>query len=464
MESSLNTPDQTSFWSRITNLIASPAAGVPAHEQRNARLISWLTFTLAVGGLLTVLLNPANAITLVATAVFVLAFVLSRTVYFRWAVYIFIIGFSALPFGYNALHTGEFTQQSVALGHMWLILPILIASAVLPLRQNIVVVVGLFVATLLMPVFIQTLTFRLIILSASFIGLSGGLVLAFMNHRNLLERDAQAVLYAANEALRESEASLERRIEERTKQLVEARALAEQANQIKSQFLASVSHELRTPLNGIINFSAFVSEGVFGPVNEKQKNALVDVSKNADHLLSLINDVLDISKIESGSLKLFIEDNINLTVELDDVIRNGETLVGKKPVQFVRNIDADLPLMRGDKRRIRQIMFNIVSNACKFTEKGTIEVSAHHDGGKIHMSVRDTGPGIAPHDYAAVFETFKQTETGLRSGGGTGLGMPISQRLAEAHGGQMWLESVVGQGSTFHVELPVRYEVTEEAF
>lgn len=237
-----------------------------------------------------------------------------------------------------------------------------------------------------------------------------------------------------------------------------ARQAAETANQVKSQFLASMSHELRTPLNGIINFTRLVADGVLGTVNEKQTEILLKSVANSKHLLALINDVLDISKIESGSLTLLVEDNININQELEAVIGNANGLLQGKPVELIVDVEENLPLIRADRRRVRQILLNLVSNACKFTDTGSVTISAHPQNEQIVFAVKDTGPGIAPEDHDAIFETFRQTETGLRKGGGTGLGLPISKRLTEAHEGKMWLESVSGEGSTFYVSLPVKSE------
>lgn len=232
---------------------------------------------------------------------------------------------------------------------------------------------------------------------------------------------------------------------------------AERANAVKSAFLASMSHELRTPLNSIINFTKFVVRGMMGPVTESQVQALTNVITSAEHLLSLINDVLDISKIESGSLNLFMEEGVHITEIIESAEKTAYALLGNKPVKVILDTAPDLPPLTVDKQRILQVVLNIVSNACKFTKEGHIKIAAHQNDGQLRVAVSDTGPGIASEDYAAVFEKFKQTRTGLRQGGGTGLGMPISKSLVEAHGGKMWLESAVGKGSTFYFTLPIVY-------
>lgn len=236
----------------------------------------------------------------------------------------------------------------------------------------------------------------------------------------------------------------------------EAHHEAELANNVKSQFLASMSHELRTPLNAIINFSKFVARGMMGPVVETQVDTLTNVINSAEHLLSLINDVLDISKIESGSLMLYKEDN----VDMEELVKSVETtaigLIQDKPIELKINIDSDLPPVHVDPQRILQVLLNVVSNACKFTKEGEVNIIVSHENNNLKMVVSDTGPGIAPQDQPDVFEKFIQTETGLRQGGGTGLGMPISKSLVEAHGGRIWIESEVGKGARFLIEIPIQ--------
>jgi signal transduction histidine kinase len=235
-----------------------------------------------------------------------------------------------------------------------------------------------------------------------------------------------------------------------------AREQAERANTVKSAFLASMSHELRTPLNAVLNFSQFLSSGMLGSVNDEQIDMLNKITFSGKHLLNLINDVLDISKIEAGSLRLFVEDNIDLMQEVEVIAATGRALLADKPVEISTEIDPDIPVMTADRRRIRQILLNLVSNACKFTEQGKIVITLQRRADEAHLSIADTGPGIAREDYEAVFEAFRQTNTGIRLGSGTGLGLAISKRLAEIHGGRLWVESEPGSGSTFYVVLPVQ--------
>ena len=249
-----------------------------------------------------------------------------------------------------------------------------------------------------------------------------------------------------------------KQIETRIAETEAARDAAQRSDEVKSAFLASMSHELRTPLNAVINFTKFVAKGDLGPVNDQQEETLGEVIDSARHLLNLINDVLDMSKIESGSLRLFVEDDVDVNAILDSATSTGRGLLVDKPVKLRTEIAPDLPNIRADRQRIVQVLLNVMSNACKFTDKGFVKIAAHQANGEVVVAIEDTGPGIAPEDQAGVFESFKQTSSGLRKGGGTGLGMPISKSLVEAHGGRFWLESEVDKGSTFFVALPVRAE------
>jgi signal transduction histidine kinase len=245
-------------------------------------------------------------------------------------------------------------------------------------------------------------------------------------------------------------------VQQREVSLEAAREHAERANQVKSMFLASVSHELRTPLNAIINLTKFVGLGMYGPVNEEQQDILSKVEARSKHLLNLINDVLDISKIESGSLELFIEADVKVDEIVASAVDTAQSLLLGKPVTIICQIEPNLPTLTGDVQRIQQIILNLLSNACKFTEKGEIRVQVCLQDDEIVISIADSGPGIASENHELIFEAFRQTKDGLRKGEGTGLGLPISQRLAEAHQGRVWVESSLGHGATFYVALPMK--------
>lgn len=262
--------------------------------------------------------------------------------------------------------------------------------------------------------------------------------------------------------------NLEARVEERTAELQTAQketqaALerAMEADQLKSQFLASMSHELRTPLNSILTFAELLEMETFGEVSDEQKDYLQKIVFSGKHLLALINDVLDITKIQSGMLKLFFEDDFNVQKEMDMISVTAKNLLEDKTVQVVMDVDAHIPPLRCDKRRVRQVLLNLVSNAVKFTEEGVITISAKQRDNDILFAVLDTGPGIEADQQDLIFEPFIQTETGVKHAGGTGLGLPISKKLVEAHGGNLWLESAVDEGSQFYATIPVTKKLPE---
>jgi signal transduction histidine kinase/HAMP domain-containing protein len=242
-----------------------------------------------------------------------------------------------------------------------------------------------------------------------------------------------------------------------------ARADAETANRAKSSFLAAMSHELRTPLNSIINFTGFVTDEVFGPVTEEQRDFLTRSLRSAEHLLGLINDILDLSKIEAGKMELHREQ-----IELGDIIKGvldtAHGLSQHKPLTLHLEVPAVLPTVWADRTRVRQVLLNLLSNAIKFTEQGRVTLAASADEDWVTLSVSDTGIGIAPEELRKVFAEFEQVDDALaRRAGGTGLGMPISKRFVEMHGGRMWVESEPGRGSTFSFTLPRRAALVEQA-
>lgn len=227
------------------------------------------------------------------------------------------------------------------------------------------------------------------------------------------------------------------------------------AEDTTNHYLLRLSHDLRTPLHTILNFTECVALGMLGDVNDRQRDALEKSLESGRHLLNLINNVLDMTRIEAGVLELFVEEGVDLYNELAGIRMSAETMRGDKAVDYVEDIDADLPPLIGDRRRIRQILLNLVSNAIKFTQFGTITVSVKKRGDEVLFAVIDTGCGIAPHDQHVIFEPLTPTGPHIQEGG-TGLGLTISRYLVEAHGGRIWLESEPGQGAAFYFTLPVR--------
>jgi signal transduction histidine kinase len=236
----------------------------------------------------------------------------------------------------------------------------------------------------------------------------------------------------------------------------EARGQAEAANQAKSEFLANMSHELRTPLNAIIGFSEVLSERMFGEMNDKQAEYVGDILQSGRHLLSLINDILDLSKIEAGRMELEVSD-----FDLPSTIESTLTLVRERAVRrgimLGCTVDERLGKIRADERKVKQVLLNLLSNALKFTqEAGKIDVRAAVDDGAAKISVADTGVGIASEEQELVFEEFRQVGTASMKVEGTGLGLAISRKFVEMHGGRIWVESEIGRGSTFAFTLPLR--------
>jgi signal transduction histidine kinase len=376
-------------------------------------------------------------------------YLLNRNGYLQLSAYLVVLGL------FFALHGMTVYLHDVT-GEFYALLPLLLAALLLPSGAVLILFFADIVIELTIWAFLPMTTWFTNLGTLSFLVVLAPLVILFIYYRNGLEGERQTELQETNRKLRISEETLEKRVEERTRDLQIAREQAEQANAIKSQFLAAVSHELRTPLNAIINLSEFLHDEIMGPMNTDQQTTAQNVVNSGRHLLALINDVLDISKIESGALQLFIEDAVDITAELYNLEATTRTLVTSPEVAVVLEIPEPLPLVRGDRLRLRQILLNLVSNASKFTDHGTITIRATRQGEDIQVVVKDTGPGIRPEDQDAIFETFRQTDVGLRKGKGTGLGLPIARKLAEAHGGKLTVESEPGHGASFIVTLPVR--------
>jgi GAF domain-containing protein len=255
--------------------------------------------------------------------------------------------------------------------------------------------------------------------------------------------------FATQSALAIQNARLFLEIEDKSRQL-------EVASQHKSEFLANMSHELRTPLNAIIGFSEVLTERMFGDLNEKQEEYLKDIYASGTHLLSLINDILDLSKIEAGRMELELTD-FNLPQAIDNALTLVRERAGRRGITLQATIDEGLGEVRADERKIRQVALNLLSNAIKFTpEGGRIEVRAVPVDGSVEVSVSDTGVGIAPEDQEAVFEEFRQVGTSAAKQEGTGLGLTLCRKFVELHGGRIRVQSQVDRGSTFTFTIPVR--------
>jgi signal transduction histidine kinase len=255
--------------------------------------------------------------------------------------------------------------------------------------------------------------------------------------------------FATQSALAIQNARLFREIGDKSRQL-------EAASRHKSEFLANMSHELRTPLNAIIGFSEVLAEKMFGDVNDKQAEYLQDILESGRHLLSLINDILDLSKIEAGRMELESAD-FDLPSAIDNALILVRERATRRGITLGSTIDERLRMICGDERKVKQILLNRLSNALQFTpEGGRIDVGGRLAGEVAEVSVADTGIGIAPADQEAVFEEFRQVGAAEKRAEGTGLGLALSRKFIELHGGKIWVQSEVGRGSTFTFTLPVR--------
>ncbi len=257
--------------------------------------------------------------------------------------------------------------------------------------------------------------------------------------------------FATQSALAIQNARLFREIEAKSREL-------EVASRHKSQFLANMSHELRTPLNAILGYSELMVDGIYGDLPTKAADVMARIDRSGKHLLGLINDVLDLSKIEAGQLELGLAD-YSLAEVVHAVVTQVESLAAEKGLILQATVAPDLPAGRGDERRLAQVLLNLVGNALKFTEVGSVRIVAHRDDDTFVVSVADSGPGIAEADRQRIFEEFQQADSSsTRKKGGTGLGLSIAKRIIELHGGRIWVESTVGRGSVFSFRVPVRVE------
>ncbi|MGD8961593.1 MAG: ATP-binding protein [Desulfobacterales bacterium] len=257
--------------------------------------------------------------------------------------------------------------------------------------------------------------------------------------------------FASQSVLAIHNARLFREIEEKGREL-------ESANQHKSEFLANMSHELRTPLNAILGYTELILDNIYGAVPEKIQEVLERLEKNGRHLLNLINDVLDLSKIEAGRLTLSLNE-YSMEEVVKTVSTSVEALVAEKDLELKVEIPKDLTIGKGDEQRIAQVMLNLVGNAIKFANEGEVKVEVNVANEIFLVSVHDTGPGITEADQQKIFDEFQQADgSSTRKKGGTGLGLSISKKIIDMHGGRIWVESTLGEGSIFRFTLPIRVE------
>ncbi|MGH7482445.1 MAG: ATP-binding protein [Longimicrobiales bacterium] len=265
--------------------------------------------------------------------------------------------------------------------------------------------------------------------------------------------------------LQELNDDLEQRIERATEQLAERnrqlewqRQELEKASRLKSEFLANMSHELRTPINVVLGYTSLMRERIYGELSAQQEEALQKVYTTSQHLLELINDILDLSKIEAGKMPVHLEE-VEITALIDELSEQIEPLIRRKSLRFIRDVPADLPMIRSDRTKLKQILLNLLSNAIKFTQDGHVSLRGRvtPSGQAMRITIADTGIGIKPENLRTIFEDFRQVDqTPTREYGGTGLGLSITKKLLSLLGGVISVESQYGEGSTFTIELPLR--------
>lgn len=270
------------------------------------------------------------------------------------------------------------------------------------------------------------------------------------------ENDVQLLRSIATQAsLALANAELFARIQAHNEELM-------QLDQLKTQFLANMSHELRTPLNSIIGFSRVILKGIDGPITSEQEEDLTSIYKNGQHLLSLINEILDMAKIEAGKMTLNFE-QVDLVEAAESVHGTVRGLIDPHKIELIWDVQPDLPTIEADPTRVRQILLNLLSNAAKYTPDGHIQLKILQENEHVHILVNDTGIGIAQSDFPKVFVPFEQADSSTtRAVGGTGLGLPITKWLVEMHQGEIYFESEIDKGSTFHVILPLHLAETED--
>jgi signal transduction histidine kinase len=279
--------------------------------------------------------------------------------------------------------------------------------------------------------------------------LVGGIVVARREPGGFTEQEIELLhTFANGSTIAIENARLFRELEQKNTALL-------QASQHKSQFLANMSHELRTPLNALIGYTELMLDGIYGAPSDRMCEVLKRLESNGRHLLGLINDVLDLSKMEAGQLNLSV-DSYSMKDLVNSVADALQSLAQAKRLAFTTDVPPDLPVGSGDERRIAQVLLNLIGNAIKFTDSGEVAVSASAANGSFTVAIRDTGPGVSVADQAKIFDEFQQVDSSsTRKKGGTGLGLPISKKIVEMHGGRIWINSSPGNGSTFFFTLPV---------
>jgi signal transduction histidine kinase len=449
------------LWSRLTE--PSPEI-TNAAERRQVRLLR----TMLLGSLITgfsifvgiPLLMGSRNFSLPSIAIIVLMLIpyfLSGTKNYKIAAYILVLLSMASVIVPTLLSTANPRSSN---GFAFLVMPILLASILLP-RRGVLTIIGLNIAIILLMNFVQP-PFTSVLFALVMVGAAAFLLMLFLTHRDGLEKDRQAELNAALKRAEIANAEIAQtnvEMDAKNKELARANALAKESARLKSEFLATMSHELRTPLNAIRGFTSIMLEGMGGEVDEEATHMITRVHANSDRLLNLINDILDIAKIEAGRMEL-VREPLPPRALVEQWRAQMGILADQKGLRFEVNVDPNLPeIVYGDSQRVTQIATNLLSNAFKFTKEGKVTLDVQQAADTWLIRVTDTGVGIPPHALNFVFEEFRQADSSSkREYGGTGLGLAIVRNLCLTMGGSVRVTSELGVGSVFTVVLPLNLD------
>ncbi len=389
-----------------------------------------------------------------------LSYRLNKVDYFREATYVFVAGLTLAVISFMLWPETEFSQKQVYL----LLLVVAIAGLLISPRATVVAAAFAVMVTLLVAVILYGLSWSTVQPLIVPLGMTGAMALiSWISAANLLKALEWAI-YSEQAALERSGELLERQqdlekayaVQEVTNtRLKEAEVIATKASALKTRFISNLSHEMRTPLTAIINFSYILSQADADISPEQQQDYLRRIYDAGEFLRDISNDLLDLAKIEAGQMELFMEP-VDLIELGASAVNTTSALIEERPIELHFIHAARLPQIRADKVRIQQILLNLLGNAAKYTEEGHITLQIDKNNANLQISVIDTGIGIKPEDVERIFEEFQQGEDAFNMRKpGAGLGLPISKKFVELHGGTLWVESDVRRGSTFCFTLPL---------
>ncbi|MFN8376033.1 MAG: ATP-binding protein [Anaerolineae bacterium] len=472
---SITTPSQQmeSDWSlqKIWNRLVEPSSAITnVAERRQARLLTTMLLVYMTLGTVTLLLlpilNPTSGLqvgSLIGVFLVAIPYAISRTRSYKIAAYI-LMALVALVSTIPLFTSTNSANSNRVIILAFLVIPILLASMLLTKRGMFVVIAAVIAFVLIAPHLDPTLG----VVSAPLVLLIAASVLlyVFVNHRDGLEKDRQAELAEALKRAESANAAMIKtnaEIAQKNQELMRANALIRETTRLKSEFMATMSHELRTPLNAIRGFTSIMLEGMGGEVDDEAVHMLSRINSNGERLLNLINDVLDIAKIEAGRLEL-VNEPLQPRQMVEQWRAQMSVLAEQKGVDFEVHVDPALPeTLYGDGQRITQIAVNLLGNAFKFTTQGTVKLDVQQQADKWTIRVSDTGIGIPPHALNYIFEEFRQVDgSSKRQYGGTGLGLAIVRNLCRTMDGNILVSSELGKGSVFTVILPLRTELASE--